>query len=234
MGWHLRNIVTKDFSGDGNLDLAVSSADDSIYILLGDSVGGFGDRHVYPVGDHPREMAAGDFNGDDLPDLAVLNFEDYNVSILLNDGVGGFGNRQDYPLNKYPQCIAVGDFNGDDALDLAVTIYWASVNSYVSILLNDGTGGFGDRQDYPVGDGPIWGLVVGNFNGDYYARRGDANGDGVINSADVVYLINYLFKGGPAPDPLWVGDCNCDGIINSADVVYLINYLFKGGPEPSC
>lgn len=64
--------------------------------------------------------------------------------------------------------------------------------------------------------------------------RGDANGDGVINSADVVYLINYLFIGGPAPDPLWVGDANCDGIINSADVVYLINYLFISGPPPSC
>ena len=61
---------------------------------------------------------------------------------------------------------------------------------------------------------------------------GDANGDGVINSADVVYLINYLFKGGPAPDPLWSGDVNCDEIINSADVAYLIDYLFKGGPPP--
>jgi hypothetical protein len=64
--------------------------------------------------------------------------------------------------------------------------------------------------------------------------RGDANGDGVINSADVVYLINYLFKGGPAPEPWDAGDVNCDGIINSADVVYLINYLFKGGPPPGC
>jgi len=63
---------------------------------------------------------------------------------------------------------------------------------------------------------------------------GDANGDGVINSADVVYLINYLFKGGPAPQPLEPGDVNCDGIINSADVVYLINFLFKGGPVPGC
>lgn len=62
--------------------------------------------------------------------------------------------------------------------------------------------------------------------------RGDANGDGTINSADIVYLINYLFKRGPAPDPLWVGDVNCDELINSADVVYLINYLFKGGPPP--
>ena len=61
---------------------------------------------------------------------------------------------------------------------------------------------------------------------------GDANGDGVTNSADIVYLINYLFKNGQAPDPLWVGDCNCDQVINSSDVVYLINYLFKGGPVP--
>jgi M6 family metalloprotease-like protein len=62
---------------------------------------------------------------------------------------------------------------------------------------------------------------------------GDANADGVINSADIIYLINYLFVGGPAPDPLEAGDLNCDGIINSADVTYLINYLFVGGPPPS-
>lgn len=81
------------------------------------------------------------------------------------------------------------------------------------------------------------------LTGDYIVRdihyealliRGDANGDGVINSADVVYLINYLFKDGPPPDPLEAGDVNCDEIINSADVVYLINYLFKGGPPPGC
>ena len=64
--------------------------------------------------------------------------------------------------------------------------------------------------------------------------RGDANGDGVINIADVVYLINYLFIGGPAPVPLAAGDANCDGVVSSADVVYLINYLFIGGPAPGC
>jgi murein tripeptide amidase MpaA len=64
--------------------------------------------------------------------------------------------------------------------------------------------------------------------------RGDANGDRVINSSDVVYLINYLFIGGPAPEPWQAGDANCDGIINVSDVVYLINYLFIGGPAPGC
>jgi len=63
---------------------------------------------------------------------------------------------------------------------------------------------------------------------------GDANKDGKINSADVAYLINYLFIGGPAPQPWEAGDANCDGKINSADVAYLINYLFIGGPQPGC
>ena len=64
--------------------------------------------------------------------------------------------------------------------------------------------------------------------------RGDANGDGVIDLGDVLYLISYLYKGGPAPDPLWTGDANCDGIVDLGDVLYLINYLYKGGPPPGC
>jgi hypothetical protein len=63
---------------------------------------------------------------------------------------------------------------------------------------------------------------------------GDSNTDGIIDPADVVYLINYLFKEGPVPDPLEAGDANCDGSVGPADVVYLINYLFKDGPPPSC
>jgi hypothetical protein len=69
----------------------------------------------------------------------------------------------------------------------------------------------------------------------FHCIRGDVNGNGVINSTDVVYLINYLFIGGPAPVPyLETGDTNCDGLINVTDVVYLINYLFIGGPPPGC
>ncbi len=63
---------------------------------------------------------------------------------------------------------------------------------------------------------------------------GDANGDNEINVADAVFVINYVFKGGPAPDPLLLGDANCDGFVNVADAVFLINHIFKGGPEPSC
>ena len=64
--------------------------------------------------------------------------------------------------------------------------------------------------------------------------RGDANGDGVINVGDIVYLVSYLYKAGPAPNPLWTGDANSDGIVNVGDIVYLVSYLYKGGPPPGC
>ncbi|MFH1335586.1 MAG: dockerin type I domain-containing protein [Candidatus Zixiibacteriota bacterium] len=61
---------------------------------------------------------------------------------------------------------------------------------------------------------------------------GDVNADGVKNVGDIVYLINYLFKDGPSPNPLGIGDVNLDGVVNVGDVVYLVNYLFKNGPPP--
>jgi hypothetical protein len=61
---------------------------------------------------------------------------------------------------------------------------------------------------------------------------GDANGDDMANVADAVFLINYVFKGGPAPEILEAGNVNCDADVNVADAVYLINYVFKGGAEP--
>ena len=64
------------------------------------------------------------------------------------------------------------------------------------------------------------------------AVRGDANSNGSITVADAVFLIAYLFKGGPAPQYYGTGDANCDGQITIADVVYLVNFLFKSGPLP--
>ena len=62
--------------------------------------------------------------------------------------------------------------------------------------------------------------------------RGDANGSGSITVSDAVYLIKYVFSGGPAPVPLQSGDVNCSGAVTVSDAVYLINFIFAGGPAP--
>ncbi|MCJ7507961.1 MAG: dockerin type I repeat-containing protein [candidate division Zixibacteria bacterium] len=84
-------------------------------------------------------------------------------------------------------------------------------------------------------------LVTGQGQADFFdaaakikgVKCGDANLDGKVSVSDVVYLINYLFKGGSAPWTYYA-DANGDCKISVSDVVYLINYLFKGGLAPHC
>ncbi len=60
----------------------------------------------------------------------------------------------------------------------------------------------------------------------------DITGDGVFDISDIMVLLNYLFKNGPAPNPLQNANVNCDGTINVSDVVCLMNYVYRGGPPP--
>ncbi|MCP4705868.1 MAG: hypothetical protein GY865_14810 [candidate division Zixibacteria bacterium] len=63
---------------------------------------------------------------------------------------------------------------------------------------------------------------------------GDVNLDGTINILDIVLLINYVYKGGPAPAELNDADVNNDTEIDILDIVLLINYKYKSGPPPNC
>jgi len=61
---------------------------------------------------------------------------------------------------------------------------------------------------------------------------GDADTSSGVDIDDVVYLINYIFAGGPPPDPLASGDAECSGGVDIDDAVYLITYIFSGGTPP--
>jgi hypothetical protein len=77
-------------------------------------------------------------------------------------------------------------------------------------------------------------MQIGYWYGGKPFKCGDVNGTGDVSLADIVYLISYLFKFGPEPDPQYCGDTNGDGNVSLSDIVYLIAYLFKFGPEPVC
>jgi hypothetical protein len=66
----------------------------------------------------------------------------------------------------------------------------------------------------------------------YAPNCGDANSDGIANISDAVWILNYIFDGGPPPDPLESAEINCDDIVNISDVVWLLNYIFLEGPAP--
>ncbi len=61
---------------------------------------------------------------------------------------------------------------------------------------------------------------------------GDADGGGTISIGDAVYIINYIFGGGPAPDPVEAADADCSGAVSIGDAVFIINFIFGGGAAP--
>ena len=77
--------------------------------------------------------------------------------------------------------------------------------------------------------GPVW-----SFTTRPESMLGDCNHDQEITLSDAVYLINYMFRDGPLPEPPGSGNVNCDEEIGLADIVYLINYLLKSGSPPPC
>jgi hypothetical protein len=62
---------------------------------------------------------------------------------------------------------------------------------------------------------------------------GDVNVDQLLTSADVIYLVGFVFKGGAAPLPIeMAGDVDCSGSITSTDIIYMVNHVFRGAPAP--
>lgn len=67
----------------------------------------------------------------------------------------------------------------------------------------------------------------------WWSLPGDANNDSLVDVGDLVFLTNFLYRGGTEPCVCEAGDCNHDCLISVSDVVYLINYLYREGDEPA-
>lgn len=57
--------------------------------------------------------------------------------------------------------------------------------------------------------------------------------DGVTIS-DLVYLVDWMFTGGPPPPVMEAANVDGSGGIDIADLVYLVDYMFTDGPAPVC
>jgi hypothetical protein len=65
------------------------------------------------------------------------------------------------------------------------------------------------------------------------ALTGDVDLDGSRQAADIIYLVNYIFKAGPEPQPIaQAGDVTCDGSVTASDIIYMVAHVFKSGPAP--
>jgi hypothetical protein len=174
------------------------------------------------LGDILSFVATGDFNGDGIPDLAVVDrFGD--LIVMLGKGDGTFATPLVSEIDLGDQFlandIAVGDFNGDGKLDLAL-ISQNDDPPTVAILLGNGDGTFTKSQTMDTGLETCC-IAIGDFNR-------DGNLDLAVLSSQVIILLgdgSGTFTPGPTMgtnanpyslDSIAMGDFNGDGILDLA------------------
>ena len=121
-----------------------------------------------------RGIVAGDFNGDGIPDLVVVNAATNDFIYLQGNGDGTFlapiSTSMAGATSLLPEAIVAADFNGDGKLDIAIShpyldSTFGGGGNLLTVHLGDGAGHFSDGIVITTGATPT-SLATGDFNGD--------------------------------------------------------------------
>ena len=170
-------VVSGDWNGDGNVDIAVTDSD-AVRVRLGDGTGAFVNQGTNAVGRYPTALVAGDWNGDGRLDLAVTlsalssTMTSLTGSLVLLMGVGDglFTAGNIYSIPGGIQSMAAADLNGDKTADLAIAgLSYSGVDTGVFVLFGGGNGTFQP--------------AVSKTSSGYVVSAADLNGDGKVDLA---------------------------------------------------
>ena len=200
------SVVLADLRHNGLLDV-VAGEFQAFSVLLNQGAGTFQDGEWMSVPGSGNCAAAGDFNGDGIPDLALPTNDGLVILLGTGNGSAPYEQGATIPLSG-PGCPLAGDVNGDGFLDL---IEGADSLAGTGIYLGNGHGAFYLKSITPIGPSQ---LALGDFNHDGFmdlisSANQLALGDGQGYFQEPVPFV-------PNPNPLGysgiaVGDLNNDG-----------------------
>ena len=216
-------LCSGDADGDGDVDLVVTDRDmqvDGAQVLLNNGDGTFASPVVYAGGDEPTYPLLADLDGDQLPELIVVDSvydSSSGVVVWHNAGGGTFENQQSYAVGTQSIEARAGDLDGDGDLDLAVL-----TTSNFNVLINPGTGIFGDADTFASATGAHH-LTLGDVDGDgdldalMIGTTGD--GDGPVlqrNNGSGFFTSPELLLSMTEPNGLGLADLDGDGDLDLA------------------
>ena len=121
---------------------------------------------------------------------------------------------------------------GDPSVGSVHTYDWVvpatvSDNVRVRVLMDN----VGNVFDIYAGSPHDLFIIEGPISEPTYTR-GDCNGDGSLNLADVLASLSFQFNSGPEPSCLVACDLSDDDQVGLLDAIIELSYLFGGGNNP--
>jgi len=169
------DLDAADFDGDGANDLLTANYY-TLELLWNDGTGSFEERESIAVERGTRHAAAGDFNGDGLADIVSTNDRSNRAWVYINAGERSFSEPVAYGVGSVPSVVRVVDIEGDGDLDICTVNVGSGT---ITILQNDGNGGFGSVRTVSTGlTSPVH-LAVADFDLDGSADFAVASDDNI-------------------------------------------------------
>lgn len=204
-----RSLIAADLNADGKADLVAANGAGKVAVMFNQGDGTFGTAFSYtiPAGSvvATGSVAAADFDGDGVRDLAVTH--DQGVAVLINVGSGAFQGAVNY-AEPSPYAVAAGDVDADGKTDLAIL-----TPSALHVRRNQGGGVFGSSASFAV-KGTY--LALADLSGDGkldVAAVDDVNDQAnvLLNAGDGTFGAAVSHAVGGFPRGVVVGDANGDG-----------------------
>ncbi|RMG93667.1 MAG: VCBS repeat-containing protein [Deltaproteobacteria bacterium] len=167
-----------DFDGDGRMEFAVANLlESSVTVLRNVGDRNFDVASTVPLPGLPAAIAAGDLDGDELPEV-VASVVQLDLVVVAPNVAGTVVGTDLIELEapSLPAGLLLSDGNEDGALDIFVA---GNGTDRVGVFLNRG-GTFPDRVDLDVGPAPLF-MIRQDIDGDGAADMIVANGSSTIS-----------------------------------------------------